>query len=104
MTKITIDLNNLTPELLVECDPHLGKCDYSAPCVIGALMPPAERFFVADLSAGDEDDVRYLVEQGVFIIPPEQMEDAIDIQEYFDSHDWDSVLQIASKYMKEPVA
>jgi len=102
MQKITIDLNNLTPARLAECRPYMGECNYASPCVIGSLMTPMERTRVEAYSE-DADDVRYFVEQGVFIIPPEQMEDAVDIQEYFDSHDWDSVLQIASKYMKEPV-
>jgi hypothetical protein len=101
MTKIKIDLNNLTPELLAQCDPELGKCLYSAPCVIGALMTETERYFVAGLAeTASQDCVRYFAEQGVFDIPPEQLEDAGDIQEYFDSADWDGVLSIANKYMK----
>lgn len=40
---IKLDLRNLTPELVAKTRPNMGGCRYSAPCIIGALMEPADR-------------------------------------------------------------
>jgi len=122
MNPIHINLHNLTPELLEEARPHVGSCNYGSPCIIGVLIPPAERHELAlrlelenerctresyddyGRPMVSEDDVKALQMDGTFIIPKEQEADARAIQEYFDNSDWESVICIASKYMLAPGA
>ena len=40
---ITLDLRNLTEEMIDEATPFMGACSYRAPCIIGTLMTPEER-------------------------------------------------------------
>lgn len=102
-TPINIDLRELTPEILNICEPHLGKGEYDAPCLIGALMNVDDRSYVASLAEADDgfarDAVGYFIEQGIITVPEEQFDDVIDIQLAFDRSRWAQVLEIASKYM-----
>ena len=126
---IHIDLRNLTPEHLAASRPALGSCDYAGPCIIGSLLSEEQRELLAQWivvrwehgSLSDmtvispwefrypegaveekQVDIKYLLDEGAVTIPEDQVEDAVIIQELFDDGDWEGVLEIASRYMKEP--
>ena len=40
---VKLDLRNLTQAHIDEAMPHLGQCLYSAPCIIGTLIPEHQR-------------------------------------------------------------
>jgi hypothetical protein len=106
--EIEINLNDLTPARLEECKPFMGKRDYGSPCIIGSLMTPNERaelvhwLELKERNTGrylHEDYAKALIMAGTLIVPSGQQEDVQNLQEYFDNKDWESVLEIASKYM-----
>lgn len=102
--RIKIDLCNLTPELLERCRPYMGHYDYRSPCVIGVLMHPDQRERLADFvksvdKDNYEDDVEYLMNQGILVLPEDQFTDAVNIQYCFDNMEWEDVLKIANKYI-----
>ena len=94
---IKIDLNNLTQKHLDECKPHVGnRCTYSAPCIIGTLIPVNER---GACDAHSSSSIGTLVTYDVLKVPAEQLDDARKLQSAFDCDNWDLVTQIASKYI-----
>lgn len=95
MTKIKIDLRDLTPAHLEEAKPHMGRCRYDSPCIIGSLIPEEQRSDPAIIQHRGVQSI------GVFELELEQIPDLMKIQEYFDDHDWNGVLEIARRYMKE---
>jgi len=101
MLPIKIDLNDLTPAHLEACKPHMGSCEYNSPCVIGTLMEPKQReWLAAEVPMMPLDEVGPLVHRGLISIPEEQLKDAEFLQAAFDTDNWDGVLQIAAKYMR----
>lgn len=103
MEPIKIDLRDLTEAHLEAAKPHVGSCRYSAPCIIGTLIPEGRRGEI-----DDSDDhipssrVHPLWEQGSISIPEDQEDDATAIQERFDEGDWVEVEAIARKWMSAP--
>jgi hypothetical protein len=104
---INIDLNNLTPEIMARVKPNLGKCKYTAPCIIGALMTPDERKELEDLQLNGTG-IGSLVGPEVYSedfcpdrvsIPQDQFDDAKLLQKAFDAYNWVVVERIASKYI-----
>ena len=94
---IGIDLNNLTQAHLDEAKPHMGKCRYSSPCIIGALLTPSHRDYLD--SDGDDQSVGVLQYKGFVRVPDDQLLDAIHLQTAFDDRDWSKVEEIAHKYV-----
>ena len=94
---IYIDLRDLTPEKLAKCRPHMGLCEYSSPCVIGALAPKSER----GRMDADGGSIGWLLRRGVLTMPKDQQHDAIQIQYSFDRRDWYAVERIAAKWMRK---
>ena len=97
---IHIDLRDLTPEKLAECEPHMGTFRYSDPCVLGTLIPEAER---ARMDAG-RGAIEGLLINGVVTMPEDQRIDADQLQYSFDDHDWPTVERIAAKWMGKAVS
>lgn len=106
MKPIAIDLRNLTPAHLEAAKPHMGKCVYYAPCIIGALIEPEKRQELQEsIRFMQHTSVSALHMAGVFTIPADQIGDARDLQYYFDNRMWSKVEEIASRYInaeKEP--
>lgn len=103
MTKTKIDLNDLTEDHLDACRPHLGVQAYNAPCIIGTLIPKEvreESGFPQGVGINSERIKQFLD------FPPEQYDDLTELQNRFDSADWDGVLKVARKYVPdmEPAA
>ena len=101
MARVKIDLNDLTQAHLDECRPHLADGRYCAPCIVGTLIPKEMR--------EDPDFPQHAGINGIRIthfleLVPEQVNDLALIQDAFDSGDWFALMEIASKYVKEPVA
>ena len=94
---IHIDLRDLTPEKLAECKPHLGECRYSAPCVIGTLIPKDKRRRID--AAPTVASIGGLLSRGVVTMPEDQQKDATRLQFAFDGRDWPTVERIAAKWM-----
>jgi hypothetical protein len=97
MTRIVIDLNNLTQDHLDECRPHLGVSRYRAPCIIGTLIPQEERedsFFPQGAGINSASILDYLT------VIPDQMDDLKALQSCFDNDDWSGVLKVAAKYIE----
>lgn len=81
---IKLDLRNLTQAHIEEARPNEGRCSYSSPCIIGALMTPEERASLAT-SDFDLEDITHLVANGIMTFTtPEQAEQARTIQFAFD--------------------
>jgi hypothetical protein len=97
---IHIDLRDLTPEKLAECKPRLGVYRYSAPCIIGTLVPEDERGRM-DAVGGS---IGGLLDDGVVTMPEDQEVDAIRLQRVFDSGLWHVVERIAAKWMGKAVS
>ena len=97
---IHIDLRDLTPEKLAECQPHMGAFRYSDPCIIGTLVPESERrrMDAARCSIGT------LLSRGTVTMPEDQQNDADQLQYSFDEHDWATVERIAAKWMSKAVS
>ena len=98
---IHIDLRNLTREKLAECKPHLGKWRYSAPCVLGTLMPEDKR---GRLDREPVTAIVVLLGVGTVTMPEDQLDDACDLQCAFDLRDWHAVERIAAKWMDQAVS
>ena len=96
MTKIKLDLRDLTPAHLEEAKPHMGKCRYHSPCIIGSLIPPDKRRMRGIKQTHD-------LSQQPFEFPDDQVIDAQNMQNAFDENRWDKVVEIANRYMKEPI-
>jgi hypothetical protein len=105
MSYIKIDLRDLTAEKLEEAKPHMKLCDYAAPCIIGSLVPPARRKWLAEMAdpegCGVQDNIGNLINQGFIILPAEQHEAAREMQNAFDLSYWDEVLEIADRFRKD---
>lgn len=100
---IKIDLRDLTQAHLDEAVPHMGKCSYASPCIIGSLIPVEHR------EAFDNRN-RELKEHGILSQPtvgilahakliefadPEQQDAAAELQEYFDNDREDNLVGAA---------
>lgn len=88
---ITIDLKTaLTDEAIEAARPHVGACNYAAPCIIGAMVPPDHRRALDkvrdyDCSPGPTT-VDTLVEMGVLgFADSRQVELATMLQDTFDN-------------------
>lgn len=97
---IHIDLRDLTPEKLAESRPHMGSCRYSAPCILGTLMPEDERGRM-DAAGGS---IGVLLRWGIVTMPEDQQEDARRLQYAFDDRDWPEVERIAATWMGKAVS
>lgn len=92
MKTIALDLRDLTAEKLEEAKPHMGKCRYHSPCIIGTLIPP-------DLRRMRGIKQTHNLSVQPFTFPAEQVLDAFRLQEAFDTHNWDLVTLIAKPYI-----
>jgi len=83
---IKIDLRDLTDAHVAQALPHLGKCSYSAPCIIGTLLTQdaRERFDKSSI-IGLSSAVGGLIEDGLLTLPDEQRVLATALQRAFDS-------------------
>lgn len=90
MTAIKINLDDLTQAHIDEAAPFLRHCSYSAPCIIGALMPEHLRA-AADDPLEDSDgsaSIEALVKCGrIELADPSQIHALGDIQDAFDAGD-----------------
>lgn len=91
---ILIDLDNLTREMVEEALPHLGKCDYAAPCIIGALVPVDARVTLDGTKTdGLSSAVYWLVASKIVSFPnADQRREAQVLQDRFDSGDREAFL------------
>lgn len=97
---IQLDLNDLTQAHLDEAKPICGEvgCLYSAPCIIGTLVPKYRRLELDSLMGAS---ISTLEAEGRVEFPDaEQSRDAQAMQSAFDCGKWDDVLNIAGKYVK----
>ena len=102
MHRVKLDLNDLTQAHLDECRPHCGwGCTYDAPCIIGTLIPKDVR---EDPAMPQHSGINGGRIQKFVRTIPEQMPDLVALQDAFDSGDWDRLVAVASKYVKELVA
>ncbi len=92
MPNIKIDLRDLTPAHLEEAKPNMGKHRYHSPCIIGTLIPPEQRRMRGIKQTHD-------ITVQPFEFPEGQRLIALELQEAFDSRDWDRVLEIAEPYI-----
>lgn len=97
---IHIDLRDLTPEKLAECKPHMGKRRYSAPSIIGTLIPESERKRL-DATRGS---ILVLLSRITVTMPEDQQIDASRLQVAFNYNDWPTVERIAAKWMSKAVS
>jgi hypothetical protein len=93
-----IDLRNLTQEMLEAALPNMGICEYTAPCIIGALVCPKDRMVLRGWGGG----VVGAVDEGIAALPEGQLDDAEALQRAFDREDEAKVRQIAAKYIGAP--
>lgn len=104
----------------------MGSCDYASPCIIGSLLTEEDREYLADWLVVEREtgsimetliirpgefkypvgvlhesqlDIGRLIAEGAVTVPEDQITDVADIQEAFDQSDWETVVEIASKYM-----
>lgn len=85
---IEIDLRNLTQEKLDEALPNMGACRYSAPCIIGVLMPPDARNSLDGHSDNSPENVGALVKRSVICFAQDaQVRVADRLQQAFDMGD-----------------
>lgn len=89
---IKLDLRDLTPAHLEEAKPHMGKCRYHSPCIIGSLIPAEQRRMRSIKQTHD-------LSQQPFEFPAGQWLDAQCLQNAFDERDWDRVLRLAEPYL-----
>ncbi len=85
---ITINLDDLTQAHIDEAAPHIGKCTYSAPCIIGALMTPKEREAADKPRVGCRASpmINSLVDDHrVRLADPDQLQELSDLQYAFDT-------------------
>ena len=82
---LKLDLNDLTDEKIAEARPHMGKCRYATPCIIGTLIPPEERLFFDNF---DDTSIDHLVRAGRVQFPPGQMPLAVKLQLAFDDPEY----------------
>lgn len=94
MTPIKIDLRNLTQAHVDEALNHLGECLYSAPCIIGTLIPVKDRDrldYAPDYGGGG---ILHLARDGHVEFPDDaQRDDAYEIQKAFDIGSRDTFLR-----------
>lgn len=93
MQPIEIDLRNLSEEHLAQCLPHMGKCRYAAPCIIGTLMPPGRRAEFDDPEVMEREfgsfdtTIGLLLSCGAVVMPKDQWDLAEALQNAFDTGD-----------------
>lgn len=64
--KFNLDLRNLTEDIIAEAMPHLGVYMYTAPCIIGAMVPAECRDEMIGLARWEPEEwttVRFPEEQ-----------------------------------------
>lgn len=84
---IKLDLRNLTPEIVANTRTNMGECRYSSPCIIGALMEPADRkrFDTPNQKYLGVNAVSYLIDRHEIEFPnAEEGHLANQLQEAFD--------------------
>ena len=99
---IKLDLHNLTEEKIAEAMTNIGKCTYSSPCIIGALMTPEQRklcdqampmefagMFWTPTGAGVAG-LDQLINRCIVSFPADQVDVAISLQDKFDTADFDN--------------
>jgi hypothetical protein len=93
MMAVHIDLNELTEERLQAAlaagraaTSNQRRCLYSAPCIIGTLIPEG-----AIDETRDEDFIHRLLGDGTVTCPADQRDAVIGLQEHYDQLDIDDV-------------
>jgi len=81
---------------------RMGECSYSSPCAVGAMMTPAQRKKLAQRHE-DGTSIDALVDTGLVAIPPEQLDDLVELQDAFDRRDRDAfgakLIECERKYL-----
>lgn len=88
---ITINLDDLTQTHIDECAPKLGDCTYSAPCIIGTLVPPAERKRLGAFRLGR------LIAADSVSVSRDQLDEANRLQMAFDTGDTGALTHLLAK-------
>ena len=106
MTKhtITIDLTkDLTIDRIKEALPHMKACKYSAPCIIGSMIPVELRAALDDTNnKEDSPNVGSLLLHDVLVFAhPNQAFDAASLQRTFDAGRRAEFLEACSRYCPE---
>lgn len=102
---IELDLRTGIPEVRKQLDglvKKIGACRYTAPCVIGAMMTPAERCRLR-VNGDNESNIGWLITDGKVAVPSGQKDDFSALQMAFDDKEDPSRFsrtfeKIAAKY------
>lgn len=96
---IEINLNNLTQAKYDEAKGNMGQCSYSAPCIIGTLVPERKR---DELDfAGEDTNIGNLVNEQLVDLPWGQLQDARQMQKAFDDARDDDLFNLVQKYVPD---
>lgn len=81
------------------------RCDYTAPCVVGAMVPAAKREILENLDLGNGGDtsIGYLIQKGAVAVPAGQRRDFTSLQRAFDRGERDNfervLKRVENKYL-----
>jgi hypothetical protein len=90
------DLPKVSRQLEKVLDAQKGRvCEYTAPCVIGAMVPKGKRLALEYPADFDEDatDIATLIRLGLVEVPAEQRREIIELQATFDKGTPDQLLR-----------
>lgn len=82
-----------------------GSCDYTAPCVVGAMIPPDKRAGIQDLRLSPDGNtaIGFLIGKKVIVVPEGQRRDFTRLQKAFDEADTDkfqrTLAAVEAKYL-----
>lgn len=92
---ITLDLRKLTDAKVKRALTNVGNCRYSAPCILGTLIPASKRLKFDGQTNGAID---VLAKRGLVRFPGQsQLHLATALQRAFDAGDEEKVLRLVSK-------
>lgn len=88
---IQLNLDNLTQAMVDQALPNMGDCNYSSPCLIGAMMTHEQRAYLSEkgsdnCAVGQCDHIQFP--------DPEQARVATEIQRAFDRDNLDSLAEL----------
>lgn len=111
MTKpVRIDLRKdlpkarkVLPALLARIEDQ--KCEYTAPCVVGAMIPPSRRAFLeVGVSTGSmrgSTNIGDLIDAGLAVVPVGQKRDLVSLQKAYDSGEEKTFLRTFARVEKK---
>ena len=101
-TPITIDLRtDLTDEVVAAALPHIGACLYSAPCIIGAMIPEDMRASLDHPSDGNTAITCHTARGRVRFLSGQQTRKAKRLQQAFDCDGDEEFLRVLAKVRAE---